>query len=131
MLYICIKILHIVSAALLLASMVYCYRVWRLRASMVSERIQTQTWAFIIPFALFQLVTGFTMISLQHYDFSETWVSGSVIGFIVVIISWFAFIYFLLSDENSAKLRRLQFAMLFICTLSLLSMVFFMANRVT
>lgn len=137
MLYNCIKIIHILSAALLLTSIAYSIFSWhRIRYAnqdiVVSERIQTQTWVFIVPFAVFQLATGFTMISLQHYDFSELWIKGSVIGFVVVILSWFGFIYFLLSGQNSPSVffRRLQSSMLVLCTFSLLCMIFFMANKV-
>lgn len=131
MLYNCIKILHIVSATLLLTSIAYSIRLWR-RASInnnhteTSENIQMQTWGLILPAAIFQLATGFTMISLQHYEFSQLWIKGSVIGFITVIASWFAFIYFLLSGS-----KKLQTAMLWVCTTSILCMIFFMANKVT
>lgn len=137
MLYNCLKIIHILSAGLLLTSIAYSVHLWhRIQVtnqdSIISERIQTHTWVVIVPFAIFQLATGFTMISLQHYDFSELWIKGSVIGFIVVVISWFAFIYFLLSGQNSAGkfFRRLQSSMLVLCTFSLLCMIFFMANKV-
>jgi uncharacterized membrane protein len=132
MLYNTLKIIHIISATLLLSSIAYSYCVWIKNdqsntATTVSERIQTQTWLIILPAAIFQLASGFTMISLQHYDLSLLWIKGSAIGFIGAIGAWFAFIYFLLSGQH---LRRTQGIMLCICGISLLCMIFFMANKV-
>lgn len=149
MLYYSLKLLHIISATLLLTAIVYCYYLWKKILNpndvvIASQRIQTQTWLVVIPSALFQLMTGFTMISLEHYDYSQLWVAGSVIGFIIVIGSWFSFVYFLLlsqqlvsTTQNSGLadvkfkfFRRIQSTLLLLCLTSLLSMVFFMANKV-
>lgn len=140
MLYNCLKIIHILGAALLLISIMYSIHLWLTRAHSVAkicDQILYQTWSIIIPFALFQLITGFTMISLQHYDISKLWVSGSIIGFISTIASWFIFIYFLLSAQTHSNpaprglfYRRLQGAMLLVCTSSIVSMIFFMANKI-
>ncbi len=143
MLYIYLKIIHILSASCVLTSIVYSFHLWRSihphNLSIVSERIQKQTSLIIIPFAVLQLATGFTMISLQRYDWHSFWISGSVLSFITAISSWFGFIYFLLmsqqatvlQNENSqsSRFRRLQSCMLLLCALGLLSMVFFMANK--
>lgn len=142
MLYNCLKILHIVSATLLLTSMAYSYRLWKFsptpqQGSIAFERIQIQTWSVIIPFAIAQLGTGFTMVSLQH-ELSQQWILGSVIGFITVIGSWLSFMYFLLlsqqvsneRDFNQFKFyRRIQSIMLILCSFALLIMVFLMANK--
>jgi uncharacterized membrane protein len=131
--------------------MAYSYRLWKFmlipnNAEINAQRIQTQTWLIIVPSAILQLGTGFTMISINHEDLSSVWISGSIIGFITVIGSWFSFVYFLLMSQQlptrmmqhqrvlAAKLkyfRRAQSIMLFICTVALLSMVFLMANKVT
>lgn len=150
MLYNYFKIFHILSAALLLTSIVHCYKLWRNmqpnQMNAIASRIQNQTWMIIIPAAIIQLASGFTMISLNHYDISETWLSGSIIGFIGVIGSWFGFIYFLLlaqqlvTDDHQTTqqiilkyqfFRKIQSVMLVICALAILSLVFFMANKVT
>lgn len=143
MLYIYLKIFHILSAACVLTSIVYSFHLWRSihshNLATISERIQKQTSLIIIPFAVLQLATGFTMISLKRYSWHQFWLGGSVMSFIIVIITWFGFIYFLLlsqqatafSNEHlrSIRYRRLQSFMLLLCALGLLSMVFFMANK--
>jgi len=149
MIYNYLKILHIFCAALLVTSMAYSFSLWlnmhsaRVNA-VISSRIQTQTWLIIIPVALLQLLTGFTMISLQEEDLTQFWIVGSVIGYIVLIGSWISFIYFLLlaqqatvdSDMDTSAtrfktFRRAQSAMLVICAAALLSMIFFMSNKIS
>lgn len=125
MLYDSIKILHILSATCVVTSMGYSFYVWCYENAIESlQRIQAQTGFIIVPFALVQLMTGFTMMSLKHESFSALWIQGSVIGFILAIGSWLGFVYFLLSAN-----KRLQTWMLGVCALALLSMIFFMANK--
>jgi uncharacterized membrane protein len=150
MLYDSLKIFHIISATLLLTSMGYSYHLWRniytpQDVILQGERIQTQTWMIIIPIALLQLATGLTMISLHEEDFSQTWIVASVVGFIVVVGSWFSFIYFLVLSQQASNekqinqhivtakykfFRRAQFFMLSVCAVALFSMVFVMANKI-
>lgn len=145
--YFSIKILHIISAALLLTSIGYCYHLWS-RAQHVKElafavsQIQIQTWLIILPVVIFQLATGFTMISLNHEDFSQFWIMGSVIGFIIVVGSWFSFIYLLvLSQQLTVKsnqtisikfksVRRLQSVLLCLCASAIFIIIFLMANKI-
>lgn len=144
MLYNSLKVLHIFSAALVLTSMIYSFHLWRsmLRHGItnIAGKIHTQTFFVIIPFALIQLGSGFTMISLQRENFTSLWIGGSVISFIIAILSWLVFIYFLILSQqvnascqmSPSKLkrdRRLQAMMLMLSALSLLSMIFFMANK--
>jgi len=141
-----LKILHIISASLLLTSMAYSYFLWKYiqkpeETSTLFQRIQSQTWLIIIPATIFQLATGFTMISLRHERLSQLWIGGSVLGFITVIGSWFSFIYFLLLSQQVTTqqlqsyprfrlFRRAQSMMLSICALALLCMIFLMANKI-
>ena len=147
MLYDSLKILHVISAALLLTSMGYCCHLWR-RAqqtktlAIAANRIQVQTWLIILPMIIFQLGTGFTMISLKHEDFSQLWIIGSVIGFIVVIVSWFSFIYLLVFSQQlivksqhvmptKFKLfRHLQSILLLFSATALFAMIFLMTNKI-
>lgn len=83
------------------------------------------------------------MISLKHYSLSALWIDVSAVGFIVVIGSWFGFLYFLmqqmtlLTQRRSREIftrhkdyRKLQAIMLALCICALLSMIFFMANKI-
>ena len=147
MLYNSLKIFHIISATLFLMSVSYSYYLWHNiqkieDAAILSYRIQKQTLLSIVPLALAQLATGFTMISLKQEDFSELWVIGSIIGFVVVIGSWFSFLYFILLSQQLSSdstnqttlkarfFRRIQSFMLMVCGIALLCMIFFMANKI-
>jgi uncharacterized membrane protein len=144
MLYNSLKILHIISATLVLTSILYSFHLWRRMLSReklaIALRIQMQTTFVIIPFAFIQLATGFTMISLDKPHFSRLWIGGSILSFMVAIISWLGFMYFLLLSQQIAipsqnksteqkRYRRTQTMLLLLCALGLLSMVFFMANK--
>lgn len=146
MLYYLLKIIHILTAALLLLAMVRSYFCWKKadnadQSAVAFQQIQTQTWGIIAPSALLQLMTGFTIISLQGYRYSEFWIMGSTIGFIIVIGSWFSFMYFLLLAQQTVAIesctqtkfkffRRIQSWMLMVCFAAIASMIFFMANKV-
>jgi uncharacterized membrane protein len=125
-----LKILHILSATLLLTTVFYCLHQWHsLRKIMSSPSIDVihiHTWLIIIPLSIFQLVTGFMMISLKQEDLFSTWIIGSILCFIILIVSWFSFVYFLISSQY----KRLQGIMLTISALSLLSMIFFMTSKI-
>lgn len=142
MLYNSLKFIHIISATIVFTSMLYSAHLWRLmlykNTSRLTDRIQTQTALIIVPFALLQLATGFTLISVQHYAFTDGWISGSLISFILVLLSWFGFLYFLLLAQQATfpahphrlkRYRHLQRLLLGLCGFSLLSMLFFMANK--
>jgi hypothetical protein len=124
MLYNILKILHVLSAALFLTGIGASIYIWKtsLNSSECSINIQKYT-LIVISFALLQLLSGFTMISLKHYDISQLWITGSALCFTLVITSWFAFLYF-------AAFKRLQTVLLGICLSSILSMVFLMANKI-
>lgn len=126
MLYNLIKIFHIVTATLLLTTMAYCYYVWLGKdKGRDIKQIQSLTLQIIAPAALLQLVTGFMMTSLKPEILSQFWIKASSFGFVLVIASWFAFIYFLLSDN-----RKVQSLMLIGNFLGLLAMIFFMVSKI-
>lgn len=147
--YTILKMLHLISAAVLLTAIIYCYTLWKKSSNprfmeIASQQIQTQTWLVILPAAFFQIMTGFTMISLKHLNYSDVWITNSIVGFIVMMGSWLSFIYFLtlsqqLVTEHKNKesmtfkfkfFRRIQSTLLIACLASLFSMIFFMANKV-
>lgn len=136
MLYNILKILHILSATFLLSSGIYCGRLWLKSHNSddyekIIDKIQLQTWSIIIPVAIFQLATGFTMISLKQYALSELWITISISGFILLIIGWFSFLYTLLSPEIALEIRKKRLSLLIgISTITVLIMIFFMANKI-
>lgn len=129
MLYGTLKTFHIFAAALLILSILYCFHLWRKlpltdNQSILIQRIQFQTGIAIIPLSFLQLFTGFTLISLQRYSFTENWIVVSVIGFIILLSSWIGFNYFL------SRKRWIQSLLLNCCLITLLIMIFYMTNRI-
>jgi uncharacterized membrane protein len=139
MFYDILKILHIISAALLLVSFIYTFNFWLTsfrRNDMTGtnsslQPMQTQTWALFIPTAIFQLASGFTMVSLKHYDLSEFWIIGSMSGFMMLILSWFGFLYLLFSSPpKNLFYSMLQITLLLTTGITLLFMIFLMTNKI-
>ena len=146
MMYEYLKILHIVSASLVIGSILYSCQLWLAMQRAqdgfpLFHRIQKQTALVIIPATLIQLGTGFTLISLQHYGLDEAWIGTSITGFLVMVASWLGFIFFLTAAQKQLQqnqfrhsqpdpfYRRAQSIMLLFCGLSLAVMIFSMANR--
>jgi len=148
MIYDYLKILHIISASLVLGSILYSYQLWitMQRAEHPFQfftRIQKQTALIIVPATLIQLATGFTLISLQHYPLTEWWIGTSIVGFVILVTSWLAFVWFLAvslqhspesphaSRRRHSFYRHAQSVMLLLCGLAIALMIFSMANRFT
>lgn len=135
MAYESLKLFHLCLAAVLLTSMVYCLYFWlqTTHKELASQLLQRHTLRIIMPAALLQLLTGFTMISLKHYSLASLWIQGSVWGFVLVVASWVGFIW----STGKVGLSRGRGAFLCwstvlcsICILSLLTMIFLMTNRI-
>jgi len=133
MFYDILKILHIISASLLLMSVIHAFRLWLTHfRSHQSIRVNDAIgWALFLPTAIFQLASGFTMISLKQYAMSEFWIIGSMSSFMVLIISWFSFLYLLFTAPPKNRFNEaLQITLLLTTGITLLVMIFLMANKI-
>jgi hypothetical protein len=138
MLYDILKTLHIISATLLLTSVVYTFKLWLTSNKLAFTHdsllsIQRQTWMLFIPTTLFQLASGFMMISLKQFEPSEFWIIGSVGGFVVLVISWFSFLYLLFNSSFTlAKnlYHKLQIVLLIVTGMTLLFVMFLMTSQI-
>ncbi len=120
-----LKILHFLFASILCITLIEDIYRWAKNPQASIPFLHKHLFRIIIPFSLLQLLMGFTMISLKHYNFHEKWVMVSVIGFPIFIASWLLFVYF-----STCLLRRQSLAMLGFAMLSLLFMIFFMTNKI-
>lgn len=126
-LYDFIKLFHFISAAILLLSFCYSSGLWLCFNKGALDRILTQTASVIIPCALFQLITGFTLVSLKRSELPLYWIEACIIGFIVAMGMWFLFIY--IYSFFSHKIQPVWLSITLIaCALSLLFLVFLMSN---
>jgi len=129
MLYNILKISHILSASFLIIGVSLSIKLWYSSSAdmTIFKSIQNYTAFIIIPTAIFQLLTGFMMISLEHYNLSQIWIKDSTVAFIIAIGSWFGFLYLMLTTKLS---RYLQYSLLILCLAAMLAMIFLMANKI-
>ena len=99
--YYLLKTVHIISASILFGGglTLFIYQLVINRHHVLKKRLQIshcllklQT-ALLIPAGMTQLVTGFMMINLKHYDLHAFWVLGAIIGFILAVGSYLSSIY--------------------------------------
>ncbi len=146
MFYYTIKTIHILSAACLFAGVLNAFIYWlRTRnhlTNATNSTLQKITWFLIIPSALIQLFTGFTIISFKHYPVTALWVKVAALGFIIVILAWFACLYLQIryqaiaanSSHKSHSRRYYAYSLWVSYTVLLVSiciMIFFMANKIS
>lgn len=117
--YNAIKIFHILSASCLAAIIGYCVYAWYKRKNVFNLVV------WVIPLALIQSVSGFTMLSIKPYSFNELWVKVSVLSFLAFTMAWLAFMYVLFSPQK----RFYQFIWLTFSLVALSNMIFFMATK--
>ncbi|MHA7840401.1 MAG: DUF2269 family protein [Gammaproteobacteria bacterium] len=122
--YFIIKTLHIVSASFFLVGS--CLALWPLLQTKNARCLRPLTGYVILPLGFIQLLTGFTLISLQHYDFSHLWIKVSLLGFLCLCISWLGL---LIADYQNKPWPFLQRNLSVFIFCNVLTMVFFMANR--
>ncbi|MCE3237426.1 MAG: hypothetical protein K0R24_407 [Gammaproteobacteria bacterium] len=120
-----IKLFHFISAAILVMSFCYSSGLWLRLNKEALDRILAQTGAVIIPCALFQLMTGFTLVSLKYSELPLYWIEACIIGFIVAMAMWFLFIYGLFLNRIQPIWLSIT---LIVCAISLLFLVFLMSN---
>lgn len=98
----------------------------------------------VIPLSIVQLMLGFSVIAVHPYAVSLFWVKASLVAFCVYLLSWCASVsclskWRLLRGESVRNSSELSIKGCFsawliwiiIAVLSLLTMVFMMANRIT
>ena len=131
MVYHFLKLIHILVAAAFITSLIYCIGLW-FQPKRFRQREQTflkQTALIIIPCLFIQLFLGLTMIDLKGYPLSWLWIKGSVFGSMMVSISWLAFVWLSWQAEQSSKARFRQGLALVVCMITVLGMIFLMANQ--
>ena len=130
MFYDIVKILHIISAALILISVISTIKLWLTSASL--QKIQMQMWLLFVPATIFQWVSGFIMVSLIQDELSDFWMLANMGAFMVFVISWFSFLYLVFTSSPNSHdrfTRILQIVFLIVTFVSLLLMVFLMSDK--
>ncbi len=96
MLYAWIKILHIMSAAVLfgtgLGTAFYMFYVNQqnnaLLIAKATSAVVIADWFFTATSGVVQAITGFSLVYLKGYSLLSLWVLGSILGYIVAGVCW-------------------------------------------
>ncbi len=96
MLYAWIKILHIVSAAVLfgtgLGTAFYMFYVNQQKnitlIAKATAAVVVADWFFTATSGVIQAITGFVLVYLKGYPLFSLWVLGSVVGYVIAGIFW-------------------------------------------
>jgi uncharacterized membrane protein len=135
MLYNSLKIFHILFAAGLIISLVHAVYLWQSAKnttdrSDIQAALSIQTGLVILPLAILQLVLGFTMISIKQYDLNALWIRGSILAFMIMILSWLSFTYLFVTRADHKINHYGQIIFLSLALAALLFMIFCMANKI-
>lgn len=122
MLYLWIKIIHIISAAILfgtgLGTAFYMLYVNQQKNVALIAKATTEVviadWLFTGTSGVIQAVTGFILIYLAGFSFYSFWVWGSILGYVVAGICWLPVVWLqircrdiaLLASKNKTQLPR-------------------------
>ncbi len=96
MLYLWLKIIHVISSAILFGTglgtafymfYVNCQKNIKLIA-LATKQVVLADWLFTGSSGIVQVLTGFAMIYLKHYSFTAFWIVGSIIGYCIAGLCW-------------------------------------------
>lgn len=111
MLYLCLKVVHIISSTLLFGTglgtacfMYFAHRTHNPKIiAQVNKQVVIADWVFTGTSGLVQPVTGFAMVFLVGYPLSSLWLWGSIIGYCIAAFCWFPVVYFQIRLRDLAK----------------------------
>lgn len=101
MLFLWIKIIHVISSAILfgtgIGTALYMFCVNQQKNIELIARATKQVvfvdWVFTGSSAVIQFITGFMLIGLKNYSPFTLWIMISVIGYVIAALCWFPVVY--------------------------------------
>lgn len=115
--YNCVKILHILSGAILYGSSVFFLisLFWspapasgaRSQAFQPPRPLESGlrwNWMLVAPAFIVQLLSGFFLVSLKKLPFSSPWVFMPFLGYFLALWSWFLLLYWQVQARDAAPL---------------------------
>lgn len=118
MLYIWLKLIHILSSTILFGTgigtasvMLYGYFQPNMEAKLAIYRyVALVDWFFTGISGLIQPITGLAMVYVAGYSLSMFWISISILGYLIAAFCWFGVVYFQLKirdiTANSIKHKK-------------------------
>jgi uncharacterized membrane protein len=150
-LYVILKIIHIIGAAVLfgtgMGTALYMYLANRSGNVQVIAKTTAQVvkadWLFTGTAAIIQPITGLWLAYIKHYPMGAYWIWGSMLGYVIAGVFWLPVVYWQIQLRNMAtqalannqplpKRYTVLFRYWFYCGwpafLSLVAVLFLMAN---
>ncbi|OGT49060.1 MAG: hypothetical protein A3E82_01420 [Gammaproteobacteria bacterium RIFCSPHIGHO2_12_FULL_38_11] len=110
MLYAWIKIIHVISAAVLygtgMGTAVYMFCVNKQKdiclIANATKQVVFVDWVFTGSSATIQFFSGMTLIYLKGYSFASLWIIGSMSGYVIAGACWIPVVYLQICCRNLA-----------------------------
>lgn len=101
MLYLYLKLIHIISSTILFGTglgtacvMVFAHRTRDVKIiANTSQYVVFADWIFTTSSGIVQPVTGFWMVYLSGYSWSSLWIWGAIVGYLIAAFCWFPVVY--------------------------------------
>lgn len=110
MLYEWLKIIHVISAAVLFGTglgtafyMLYVnFQKDIALIAYVTRQVVIADWLFTGTSGVIQVATGFSMVYLKGYSLSSLWIVGSIIGYSIAAACWIPVVFLQIRCRNLA-----------------------------
>ena len=120
MLYLWLKLIHIISSTLLFgtgigtaSTMVYAYYSKnRQIIAAITRYVVLADWIFTATSGVLQLLTGFALVFIAGYSFTYFWIWGALLGYIIAGMCWFIVVYLQFKMRDMAHEANLTNSML-------------------
>ena len=132
MLYNTLKIIHILSGSVVFCSLigVQSYGLWQAYQPTAQPKIQhvnQKLVPLLILSILFQILSGFSLISLHHLSWQALWIKATLIGTVLLLIN--GGVFFSLVSPRGLKTPYGAILSLILSLGILSAMIYFMANQ--
>lgn len=111
MLYLWLKIIHIISATFLFGTGIgSAFYLWRAHLSrdvaaivFATRNVVIADWIFTTPAVIIQPLTGFVMVYINHFPLSSTWIALSLMLYILTGVFWLPVVWLQIQLREIAK----------------------------
>lgn len=112
--YLLVKFIHIVSSTILFGTgigtasvMLYSYLTKDLNLIVAITRyVVIADWVFTATSGIIQLLSGLLLVYLANYSFTNFWIWGSLLGYLIAGFCWFPVVYMQIKMRDLAQLAK-------------------------
>lgn len=116
MLYLWLKLIHIISSTILFgtgigtaSTMLYGYLTKDTKIiAAITRYVVLADWMFTATSGVLQFFTGLSLVLVAGYSFSNFWIWGAIIGYVIAGVCWFPVVYLQLKMRDMAAAATLH-----------------------